>query len=187
MAGTITLDVAPSARPVRLAGAVFAGALAVLGLIACMFVMAQSLASGATPTAVSAFFGVSGLVFVLLLALTVRLGFAVVRYAARLEGTTLVVRGPFGVRRVDLATATVRTERPAIALSLNPPARSGPRLHAVGADGTTVSLPLRTARRQWLPPAQLTALADAVGPRPEARQVADALRAVAADPRGPLL
>jgi hypothetical protein len=123
------------------------------------------------------------------------------RAAAWLEGTSLVVRGAFTVRRCNLATAshvaldsvpettTVSTGNTPLAV---PTGRRIPRLTAYDAARRPVRVHLiDTPGRRWLPPPKLHALADAIlaGPRPEpqARQawwVASGLRAMAADPTG---
>jgi hypothetical protein len=131
------------------------------------------------------------------------------RQAARLEGTTLVVRSAFTSRRCDLATAPHVTlesvpEVTMVQMQTNPaqpgsstsvPMRTGrtiPVLTASEAARRSVRLPLvDPARRRWLAPQHLHAIADAIlaGPRPEpqaaqARWVASGLRTMAADPTG---
>ena len=123
------------------------------------------------------------------------------RAAAWLEGTTLVVRGAFTVRRCDLATAphvtldsvpettTVYTGNAALPVATG---RRIPRLTAYDSARRPVRVHLiDMAGRRWLPPPKLHALADAIlagaRPEPQARQawwVASGLRAMAADPTG---
>ncbi len=123
------------------------------------------------------------------------------RSAAWLEGTTLVVRGAFTVRRCDLATAphvtldsvpettTVYTGSTALSVATG---RRIPRLTAYDSARRPVRVHLiDMAGRGWLPPPKLHALADAIlagaRPEPQARQawwVASGLRAMATDPIG---
>jgi hypothetical protein len=131
------------------------------------------------------------------------------RSAAWLEGTTLVARSAFTVRRCDLATAPHVTlesvpEVTMVAMQTNPaqpgsstqvPVRTGrniPLLTVYDRAGRSVRLALiDRAKRRWLAPQKLHALADAIlaGPRPEPQAaqawwVASGLRTMAADPTG---
>jgi len=121
----------------------------------------------------------------------------VLRAAAWLDQTTLVVRGAFTTRRCDLATGR-GLHLDAVAETANTPAPGGmlvmstgrqlPRLTASDAiTGQRVRLVLRDpATRKLLAPQKLYALAEAIltgrGQEPGAWQVADGLRAMA-DPR----
>jgi hypothetical protein len=126
------------------------------------------------------------------------------RSAAWLERTILVVRGALTTRRCDLAAAmgfgfdivgestSMPVSRGVLVVSTG---RRIPRLIAYDAGtGRRVRLKLvDPATRQWFTPPKLYALADAIlagrGPAPDgsaAWQAAAALRAMAADPAGPL-
>jgi hypothetical protein len=126
------------------------------------------------------------------------------RTAAWLEHTTLVVRGPFTRRRCDLAMATrfefdkapeyTSTTMPGGGVMVSTTGYV-PRLIAYdAATGRRVRLKLADpATKQWLTPPKLHALANAIlarrGQVPDgspAWQIATALRAMAADPAGPL-
>jgi hypothetical protein len=190
----IQLDVGTPGRVGRLVGASFCVVLALLGVVVCGYVTGMALATD-SPWWAALMFAVAMVLFAGVLVLSVALTLAVVRYAAHLDGTTLVVRGVGAERRVDLATALVSTAHPAnVWFSLNPPGGgAGPQLHAAPADDQPGNRPvvlwLLSPSRDWLPAEQLTALADAIasGDRSEedeaaASRVADALREVAADP-----
>ncbi len=178
---------------------------AVVALLAVVFifvgvlvVVASLLDGGAAGFVAGAFFLALAIGTLVVLSRWVR------RSRAWLEGTHLVVRGPFGTGRCDLATARVGIDSVAERTSVStynpsgggfsstsvPTGRRIPRL--VVRDGTTgqlIRLSLRMARGGMLPPAQLRALADVIstGPRPQpdaqdAQQLAASLRALADNP-----
>jgi hypothetical protein len=117
----------------------------------------------------------------------------VLRYGAWLDGTTAVVRGALTTRRVDLATAEVRGD------AVRHSETHGhyryvyllPALFAEDpATGEKLKIPLRGQGLKRLPPAELSALADAImayrhpadpAQRPAAA-IAAHLRQMAADP-----
>ncbi|HEY3682607.1 MAG TPA: hypothetical protein VGL93_06185 [Streptosporangiaceae bacterium] len=125
----------------------------------------------------------------------------VLRSAAWMEGSTLVVRGAFTTRRADLAR-TPRIILDSVAETTSVPVggsamvvatgRRIPRLTAFDPAGKAVRLNLvNPSARQWLAPPKLLALAGAIvsAPRPEplaaeAWRVASGLRAMANDPTG---
>lgn len=181
---------------------------AVLGtcLICCIVVIAPilGLIVGSFASLVRPGAGwVAGPVVVALVALPVLLRLLwLLRNAAWLEGTTLVVRGPLSTRRCDLAR-TVQFAFDTIGESTSIPTSGGvivastgrriPRLIARDAvTGRRVRLRLvDPATRQWLAPPKLHALAGAIltGRGPDgspAWQTAATLRAMANDPAGPL-
>lgn len=118
------------------------------------------------------------------------------RNAAWLEHTTLVVRGAFGARRCDLAVARISVDAVAEYTSTGngitvPTGRRIPRLCALDPwTGKQIRLHLHNpATRNLLEPHKLGALANAIdaGRRPEpdasyARKIAAGLRAMANDP-----
>jgi len=121
------------------------------------------------------------------------LGLRAARYGAWLQGTTAVVRGAFGTKRVDLSTAAVRGD------SVTHTQTHGHHRYIYSiaalaardrASGTEIKIPLRGQGLKRLPEAELRALADAVmyrrhpadpafGP---ADRIAAALREMAANP-----
>lgn len=132
------------------------------------------------------------LAFVLLTAPLVWRLLQVVRTAAWLEHTTLVVRSAFITRRCDLATAVELDVRAVPAWSTT---KRTPMLIAYdSATGRRARLTLLDpATDQWLDPAKLHALAGAIlAGRPRdpggspAWRAASALHAVATDPAAPL-
>jgi hypothetical protein len=106
-----------------------------------------------------------------------------VRSAARLEGTTLAVVGPFRTRRCDLSAAEVSLDS-TVVRDVGRGLVAVPFLLAEApGSGVRVRLRLRTMRGQLLPPDQLDAIAMAIeaGARPEpaatrSGQVAASLR-----------
>lgn len=173
------------------------------GVLGCLLIGSMLLLAPLLALIIGAFLSVALSVLVLL-ALWSVLFWTVMRLfraAAWLEGTTVVVRGAFTVRRCDLATAphvtldsvsettTVSTGNTSLPV---PTGRHIPRLTAYDSARRPVRVYLvDTTARRWLPPPKLHALADAIlagaRPEPQARQawwVASGLRAMAADPTG---
>jgi hypothetical protein len=178
---------------------------AMKGLLGCLFIVPVLVLVVLLALLAGVYLGaaVSVLVLLGLSAATLWPVMRMFRAAAWLEGTTLVVRGAFTVRRADLATAphveldsvpqtttvpmgntslTVPTGRHVPRLTAYGSARRPVRLYLVEGDGTG---------RRWLAPAKLHALANAISagarPEPQARQawwVASGLRAMATDPTG---
>jgi hypothetical protein len=114
------------------------------------------------------------------------------RLRAALKGSVLEVRNTFVTHRVDLARARVwldsSTEYAGAGSNRRPTGRRIPHLSAQEPGGPKVRLALRTAEG-FLPPYELTALADAVesghrtGPEAEeASQAAGLLRRLGTDP-----
>ncbi|MFD2764210.1 hypothetical protein [Micromonospora eburnea] len=134
------------------------------------------------------FVGLCGLPFVLLgLYLLLRM----LRTAAWLDGTRASVRGAFGTRTVDLATAEVHGGVIAHPAGREAPVPA-PAIVARDPDtGRRVTIPLRGMGLATLPPYQLRALADAItAGRPSSDRNADAhllagqLRTMADQPLG---
>jgi hypothetical protein len=138
------------------------------------------------------FLGLCGIPFALL---GVYLAVNVLRTAAWLDGTTAEVRGAFGTRRVDLATAAVT----AGVITYRHGAGSGhehiervPTVIAQDRDGgRRVTVPLRGGTGGTLPPHELRALADAMtvgrstdGRDADVHNLAGQLRNMADNPLG---
>ncbi|MEV4655513.1 hypothetical protein [Micromonospora sp. NPDC049301] len=132
--------------------------------------------------------GLCGLPFALL---GIYLVLRVLRTAAWLDGSRARVRGAFGSRSVDLATARIMPYREAY--DDHPRARghrASPVIVATDRDsGRRVTIPLRGMGLPTLPPSELRALADAItGGRPtdgrdgDAHAVAATLRRLAEHP-----
>ncbi|PWR11805.1 hypothetical protein DKT68_04805 [Micromonospora acroterricola] len=107
--------------------------------------------------------GLCGLPFVLL---GVYLVLRVLRTAAWLEGTRARVRGAFGSRTVDLATARIDGSMVAREVEDDNPRARGHQAPAIVAtdrdSGRRVTIPLRGMGLPTLPPSELRALADAI-------------------------
>jgi hypothetical protein len=119
----------------------------------------------------------------IMLYLIARFVLGIVRAAARLEGTMLVVVGAFTTRRCDLAAADVSLDSVTVR-DVGKGYVNVPLLVAGHAGrGASTRLRLRTMRGQMLPPDQLDAIASSIeaGTRPEpaatrSSQVAASLR-----------
>ncbi|MFE9958230.1 hypothetical protein [Micromonospora sp. NPDC005299] len=143
---------------------------------------------GATAPAPLRYAGLCGLPFVLLgLYLVLR----VLRTAAWLDGTRASVRGAFGTRTVDLATAEVRGGTIAHRVGDDRVVRVPSLIARDGGTGRRVTIPLQGPGLGNLPPYELRALAEAItAGRPDQGRDADAhalagqLRAMAGNPLG---
>ncbi|MBQ0903076.1 hypothetical protein [Micromonospora sp. U21] len=135
--------------------------------------------------------GLCGLPFALL---GVYLVLRVLRTAAWLHGSRARVRGAFGSRTVDLATARIDAVVPYREAGDDDPRARGHRAPAIVAtdhdSGRRVTIPLRGMGLPTLPPSELRALADAIttgrptggGRDGDAHAVAGALRRLAEHP-----
>ncbi|MFI9526736.1 hypothetical protein [Micromonospora rosaria] len=172
-----------------LAGVLLVGACCGVGAISAHLV-AQGASPGAAAVVALLFAGTAALAMTLLVVWTARAG-------AALAGTELTVRGLVS-RTVDLRSATAVTLH-AMAQSQAGVASDGSVVATGGVTrvpvltvttpGRTVRLRLRSLDGVLLPAGQMVALADALGWArcPGAREAADWLRAMAADPRTMLL
>lgn len=194
--GVLELDVGVQGGAGRLASLGCGGVIAFAAMAVTGVGAVAAGTSGGSGVVFGVILGALAATFALLLALCVVTGLTIMRFSARLHGTTLEVTRALGSRRVDLARAPrVWTEQQVVRSRENRNVPPIPVLGAHGENGRRVTLPLRSRHGTWLPPNQLVALAGAIesghrqepGAAGQAHTVAQALRAVAADPRGPLI